>query len=103
MPSSQAPIDLDVDRVTFTPVAQRFWDFVAPDGAVFARAEVFVGDEQWGVRLADRAPGIADADLLRLVARLLVWSLHCPADTVEVVLSRTHDRHVLVKVAGDYV
>lgn len=93
----------DLDRVTFNRVADRFWDFVAPDGTVFARAELFVGDDQWGVRLADRAPNVADADLLRIVARLLVWSVQCPADTVEVVLSRTHDRHVLVKVAGDYV
>lgn len=96
-------MELDLERVTFTPVAQRFWDFVAPDGGVFARAEIFVGDDQWGVRLADRAPRLADSDLLRLVARLLVWTVNCPADTVEVVLSRTHDRHVLVKVAGDYV
>ena len=93
----------DLERVTFSRVAETFWDFVAPDGAVFARAELFTGEEQWGVRLADRAPGLADADLLRLVARLLVWSVNCPTDTVEVVLSRTHDRHVLVKVAGDYV
>ena len=95
--------EIDLDLVTFTAVAERFWDFVAPDGSVFARAEIFVGEDQWGVRLADRRAEIPDAELLRLVARLLVWSLNCPADTVEVVLSRTHDRHVLVKVAGDYV
>jgi hypothetical protein len=93
----------DLERVTFTQVAPRFYDLVAPDGTVFARAELFTGQEQWGVRLADRAPALADADLLRLVARLLVWTINCPADTVEVVLSRTHDRHLLVKVAGDYV
>jgi hypothetical protein len=95
--------EIEFDLVTFTAVADRFWDFVATDGLVFARAEIFVGDDQWGVRLADRRPEIPDAELLRLVARLLVWSVNCPADTVEVVLSRTHDRHVLVKVAGDYV
>ena len=93
----------DLERVTFTLVAPRFYDFVAPDGAVIARAELFTGDEQWGVRLADRAPALEDSELLRLVARLLVWTVSCPTDTVEVVLSRTHARHVLVKVAGDYV
>jgi hypothetical protein len=99
----------DLDRVTFRRVwAQgeetRFWDFVAPDGAtVFARAEVFPGTIQWGVRLQDRAPALDDGDLLRLVARLLVWEIACPAETIEVVLGRTHDRHVLVKVGGDYV
>jgi hypothetical protein len=104
------PVDpTDLERVTFRRVAERgegarFWDFVAPDGAtVFARAEVFPGTVQWGVRLQDRAPALEDRDLLRLVARLLVWEIACPAETVEVVLGRTHDRHALVKVAGDYV
>ena len=79
------------------------YDMVAPDGNVFARAELFPGDQQWGVRLADRAPELEPAALLRLIARLLVWEVGCCADTVDVVLSRTHDYYSLVRVGGDYV
>lgn len=79
------------------------WDLAAPDGSVFARAEVFPAEHQWGVRLQDRAPAIEERDLLRLVANLLVWHVACPADTVDVVLGRTHEHHTLVKVGADYV
>ena len=98
----------ELDAVTFRRVddgrsAVQVWDVVAPNGAVFARAEVFPGEQQWGVRLSDRAPAIEDGDLLRMIARLLVWHVGCPADTVDVVLGRTHAHHTLVKVGGDYV
>lgn len=93
----------EIDRVEFRPISPRVWELVAPDGAVFGRAEVFPGEHQWGVRLQDRAPALEDADLLRLVARLLVWHVQCPADTVDVVLGRTHAHHILVKVGADYV
>lgn len=81
----------------------RVWDLVGPDGGVFARAEVFPGETQWGVRLQDRAPALEEADLVRLVANLLVWHVGCTADTVDVVLGRTHRHHTLVRVGADYV
>ena len=83
--------------------AQQHWDLADPEGRVFARAEVFEGREQWGVRLHDRAPELADAELLRLVAHLLVWHARCPTDTVDVVLGRSHEHHLLVKVGADFV
>jgi hypothetical protein len=82
----------------------QLWDFVAPTGDwVFARAEVFPGPTQWGVRVQDRAPKLSDSDLVHCVRRLLVWHVQCPADTVELVLGRSHDRIALVRVGGDYV
>lgn len=83
--------------------AQQHWDFKDPSGFVFARAEIFEGAEQWGVRVHDRAPQVEDQELLRLVARLLVWHARCPTDTVDVVLGRTHEHHTLVKVGPDFV
>jgi hypothetical protein len=83
--------------------AQQHWDFKDPNGHVFARAEIFEGTEQWGVRVHDRAPHLTDEELLKLVARLLVWHAHCPTDTVDVVLGRTHEHHTLVKVGADFV
>lgn len=79
------------------------WEFIAPEGHVFAQAEVFPGEDQWGVRLADTAPAISDSDLLRLVGRMLTWEIGCKADTIDVVLGRTHEHHALVRVGGDYV
>lgn len=105
----------NLGRVTFRPYegaapaapagarAVQRWEFLAPEGHVFAQAEVFEGEDQWGVRLADTAPAISDSDLLRLVARMLVWDIGCKADTVDVVLGRTHEHHALVRVGGDYV
>lgn len=90
-----------VDRIAAQ--AQQHWDFKDESGWVFARAEIFEGAEQWGVRVHDRAPAMEDADLLRLVAKLLVWHARCPTDTVDVVLGRTHEHHTLVKVGADYV
>lgn len=83
--------------------AQQHWDFKDRSGRVFARAEVYEGAEQWGVRLHDRAPDVPDDDLLRLVAKLLVWHAKCPTDTVDVVLGRTHEHHTMVKVGADFV
>ncbi len=83
--------------------AQQHWDFQDERGYVFARAEIFEGSEQWGVRVHDRAPHIPDDELLRLIARLLVWHARCPTDTVDVVLGRTHEHHTMVKVGADYV
>ncbi len=83
--------------------ANQHWDFKGPSGVVFMRAEVFEGPEQWGVRVHDRAPQLGDEQILRLVARLLVWHAKCPTDTVDVVLGRTHEHHTLVKVGADFV
>ncbi|MEC7524425.1 MAG: hypothetical protein VYE22_31380 [Myxococcota bacterium] len=83
--------------------AQQHWDFLDRSGHVFARAEIYEGSEQWGVRVHDRAPGLEDGDLLRLVARLLVWHAKCPTDTVDVVLGRSHEHHTMVKVGADFV
>ncbi|MGE3634619.1 MAG: hypothetical protein AB7P00_32270 [Sandaracinaceae bacterium] len=90
-----------VDQVSAR--ADSHWDFSGPDGGVFMRAELYAGQEQWGVRVHDRAPQLDDDDILRLVARLLVWHAKCPADTVDVVLGRTHEHHTMVKVGADFV
>ncbi len=105
--------EVDLARVTFTPTpspggesspdARAHYDFISPDGFVFARAELFPAPEQWGVRLADGAPELDASALLRLVSRLLVWEAGCRAETVDVVLSRTHEHYALVRVGGDYV
>jgi len=55
------------------------------------------------VRLADGAPELDPSALLELVSRLLVWEAGCRAETVDVVLSRTHEHYALVRVGGDYV
>lgn len=81
----------------------QIWELVAPDGTIFARAEVFPGTEQWGVRVQDRAPELEIRDLVGLVGRLLVWEVGCKAETVDVVLGRTHEHQTLVRVAGEYV
>jgi hypothetical protein len=83
--------------------AQQHWDVIDEAGVAIARAEVFEGSEQWGVRLFDRAPDMHESDLLRIVAHLLVWHAQCRTETVDVVLARTHDHHTLVRVSGDYV
>jgi hypothetical protein len=94
---------IDVERAEFREVSKGVWDVSAPGRGVFARAEIFAGQEQWGVRIQDRAPELDVRDLLRVVARLLVWHVSCSAETVDVVLGRTHDHHTLVRVQGDYV
>jgi hypothetical protein len=83
--------------------AQQHWDVIDEQGKSIARAEVFEGQEQWGVRLFDRAPQMHDSDLIRIVAHLLVWHAQCRTETVDVVLARTHEHHTLVRVSGDYV
>lgn len=83
--------------------AQQHWDVVDETGATIARAEVFEGHEQWGVRFFDRAPQMHDSDLIRICAHLLVWHAQCRTETVDVVLARTHEHHTLVRVSGDYV
>ena len=97
-------------RVDGRPVAQgvgrggiEIWDFLDEEQVVYARAEVLRGDEQWGVRLQDRAPHLADSDLLRRVGELLIWHLGCEVETVDVVLGRTHAHHMLVRVGGEYL
>lgn len=100
---------IDAAEATFRKVGSdpatgaQIWDFVAGDGTVFARAEVFSGNEQWGVRLQDRAPDLETRELVSLVGRLLVWEIGCKAETVDVVLGRTHEHQTLVRVAGEYV
>lgn len=81
----------------------QMWELVAVGGGVFAWAEVFPGSDQWGVRVQDRAPGVSDADLVKLVGKMLLWEVGCPADTVDIVLGRTHEHHTLVRVGGEYV
>jgi hypothetical protein len=102
----------ELEQVAFRQVAPprgalpgtQLWELIAPDGTgVFAWAEVYPGEVQWGVRLQDRAPALEDDDLLRLVAKLLIWHVHCRADTVDVVLGRTHAHHPLVRVGGAYM
>ncbi len=78
------------------------WDFQHGE-RIFARAEVFRGEEQWGVRLSDKAPELEDADLVRIVSRFLVFGVSCRADTVDCVLGRTHEHHSLVRVGATYV
>lgn len=101
-----------IERVAFRRVGQQekapqqVWDLVAPPdhgGHAFARAEIWEGESQWGVRLHDRAPEMSAAQLLRVASRLLVWGIGCPADTVEVVLARDHSRHLLIRTGADYV
>ncbi len=82
--------------------ANEVWDILlGPD--VVARAEVFHGEAQWGVRLADKLPQVDDSDLLRVVARLLVWECGCRADTVDVVLVRNGQHYPLIRTGPDYV
>ncbi len=105
----------ELEQVTFRRVAlpthargaprspQQLWDMVAPQGHVFARAEIYEGENQWGVRLFDKAPDVTIEELMDLVGKLLVWEIGCRADTVEVVLGRNNERRPLVLVGGEYV
>lgn len=82
--------------------ANQTWDVL--DGrTVVARADVYFGETQWGVRLVDKLPHVDPSDLLRLVARLLVWECGCRADTVDVVLARTGDHYPLIRTGADYI
>ena len=73
-------------------------------GHAVAQAEVFTSPDQWGVRLFDRIPQVEASDLVRLVARLLVWHAQCPTETVELVIMRRGvEKQTMVRVAGDYV
>ena len=101
----------DLETLTFCRVAPgsgagtsvQLWHIIAVTGEVLAQAEVFPGETQWGIRVQDRIPTVPDADLLRLIAKLLVWHVNCSSDTVDVVLGRTHEHHTLVRVGADYV
>lgn len=106
---------LELDRLTFKRVAPlardgisakaaQFWDVITPEGHAVAQAEIFTGAEQWGVRLFDRIPQADPSDLVRIVARLLVWHAQCPTETVELVIMRRGvEKQTMVRVAGDYV
>ncbi len=106
---------LELDRLTFKRVtaiprdgvsakAAQFWDVITPEGFAVAQAEVFTSPEQWGVRLFDRIPQVDPSDLVRLVARLLVWHAQCPTETVELVIMRRGvEKQTMVRVSGDYV
>lgn len=86
------------------PYDRQVWDIYDPRGAAFAQAEVFPGDDQWRVKLWDRAPGVDASDLVKVVGRLLVWAIGTRIDTVEVVLARkVHEPQTLVRVGGEYV
>jgi hypothetical protein len=105
----------DIERLGFRQVAPlhrdglsrkatQFWDVLTPEGVAIAQAEVFEAPEQWGVRLFDRAPQLEVSDLVRVVARLLVWHTRCPTETVELVVARRGvEPQTLVRVQGDYV
>lgn len=105
----------EIERFTFRQVAllrrdalsQRAvqaWDVLDPTGATVAQAEVFASPDQWGVRLFDKLPQLDPSDLVRVVARLLVWHAKCPSETVELRIQRHGvESQILVRVAGDYV
>lgn len=106
---------VELDRLEFRRVAPlhrdgvsaraaQWWDIVTPEGMAVAQAEVFTHAERWGVRLFDRLPQADTSDLVRVVARLLVWHAQCPTETVElVVMRRGVEPQTMVRVAGDYV
>jgi hypothetical protein len=105
---------MEVDRLQYRRVsptmrdsvsrrAAQFWDLVAEDGTTIAAAEVFEQPDQWGVRVFDRAPQLDESDLVRAVAKLLVWHAGCRVETVELWLARNGARQVMVRVSGDYV
>ena len=82
--------------------ANQTWD-VAAVGRTVARADVYFGESQWGVRLVDELPALDASELLRIVAHLLVWECGCRADTVDVVLARTGNHYPLIRTGPDYV
>jgi hypothetical protein len=105
---------LEVERVQFLRVspsardavskrASQFWDIVSEEGAAIGHAEIFEKPDQWGVRLFDRAPHLDESDLVRIVAKLLVWHAGCRVETVELWFARNGSRQVMVRVSGDYV
>ncbi len=106
---------VELDRLSFRAVkpraydgvsrqAAQFWDVVTHDGAAVAHAEIFVHPERWGVRLFDQLPTADASDLVRIVARLLVWHASCPTETVELRIMRPGvPSQELVRVSGDYV
>lgn len=106
---------VELDSVTFRPakptvrdgvsrLAGQFWEIVTPDGSAIGTAEVFVHPERWGVRLFDQVPQVDPSDLVRVVARLLVWHARCPTETVELkIMRRDVEPQELVRVSGDYV
>lgn len=105
-------IRAEIDQVTFREVAvtrreadapHRLFECVAPAGHVFAKVEIWTGETQWGARILDQAPDLSEPELLRVVSNLLVWTIDCPADTVEVVLARSYARHLLIRTGPEYV
>lgn len=85
-----------------SPKPSQAWD-IAHGGTVIAHVELFEGHDQWGAKVFDKVPDVEEADLLKVTSHLLVWHAGCRADTVDVVLARTRQSHVLVRVGGDYV
>ena len=69
----------------------------------FAMAEVFRAETQWGVRLQDSRRDLSDHDLIACVRTLLTWNLGCTVETVDLVLGRTHEHVMLLRVGGEYV
>jgi hypothetical protein len=105
---------LEIERMQFRRVssssrdaiskrAAQFWDILTEEGAAIGHAEVFEKPDQWGVRLFDRAPQIDESDLVRIIARLLVWHAGCTVETVELWFARNGTSQVMVRVTGDYV
>ncbi|MCC7535574.1 MAG: hypothetical protein IT379_05150 [Deltaproteobacteria bacterium] len=80
------------------------WLFTAHDEPrPFAMVEVFRADTQWGIRVQDTRPDLGDHDLLACVRYFLTWTVSCPVETVDVVLGRTHEHVMLLRVGGEYV
>lgn len=96
------PATFKYTRIADGAEGQQVWD-VTDDDNLVARAEVFEGPNQWGVRLFDKLPMLDDGSLLRVVARLLVWECGCRTDTVDVVLMRTHEHHAMIRTGADYI
>jgi hypothetical protein len=81
----------------------QIWECVAPLGHVFGKVEIWTGETQWGVRLIDSAPDLSEPELLAVVSNFLVWTLKCPAETVEVVLARSYTKHLMIRTGPEYV
>lgn len=69
----------------------------------FAMAEIFRAETQWGIRVQDSRRDLSDHDLIACVRYLLTWTLGCTVETVDVVLGRTHEHVMLLRVGGEYV
>lgn len=100
-------MSLDPTLVRYDRDASRsgeVWLLTAPgESRAFAMAEVFRAQTQWGIRIQDSRRDLSDYDLLACVRHLLTWVVGCDVDTIDVVLGRTHEHVMLLRVGGEYV